>query len=462
MALRRVRQADYRRIFFEFSGPGKRETICVTLSPPYVRLHRFDEPLPKALPRPPRFAAVLKARLEGARLVHQEQLGQERIVRWEFHKGGEILFLDAKLWANAANLILSSKSGCIIDAFSRRPNRQEIPGACWPPQELFVEKKREDLRDGAATIQKKQWEIRSLPGKGDWNSRVAQYFQKLEENDDAKSRRREWTTHIQKHLKALELRQAKLEASASTDQSQEGYWAGLILANQHKIHRGDQEVEVTDWQNPDAILCIPLNPALNAVANAEHYFDKQRRREGALARLQEEREVLEAEHRHWSHLAQRLVEGSLEAPFDAPPHQQEKRASKVGEKPLPGLWITKPPYLFIVGRNAKESDEILRRWARGNDLWFHVRDYAGSHVFLRGMRGKSIPLEIMLDAGTLAMRHSKAKNLSSADLYCTAVKNLRRVKGGKAGSVIPTHEKNLRITMDEKRLKRLLHNSNQN
>ena len=54
------------------------------------------------------------------------------------------------------------------------------------------------------------------------------------------------------------------------------------------------------------------------------------------------------------------------------------------------------------------------------------------------------------------MHYSKAKANKKASLYYTHVKYLRRVKDGKQGLVIPTQEKNLDITLDEKRVKQLL------
>ena len=54
----------------------------------------------------------------------------------------------------------------------------------------------------------------------------------------------------------------------------------------------------------------------------------------------------------------------------------------------------------------------------------HTRDYPGGHVFIRPPKGKSPPLEILLDAGNLALSYSKAPG--TADMYYTQVKYLRR------------------------------------
>jgi predicted ribosome quality control (RQC) complex YloA/Tae2 family protein len=93
---------------------------------------------------------------------------------------------------------------------------------------------------------------------------------------------------------------------------------------------------------------------------------------------------------------------------------------------------------------------------RGSDLWLHTRDVPGGFVFIRAIRGKSFPLETLLDAGNLAVWFSKAKGSPVTELYTTPVKYLKRAKDGPLGLVVPTQEKNLTIRLDRARLDRLL------
>jgi predicted ribosome quality control (RQC) complex YloA/Tae2 family protein len=125
------------------------------------------------------------------------------------------------------------------------------------------------------------------------------------------------------------------------------------------------------------------------------------------------------------------------------------------QKARPGLSFTSGDWLIMIGRDAAENDQLLRRHVKGNDLWLHVRDWAGSYVFIKNHPGKSVPLEVLLDAGNLALFYSKGRNNKKGDLYYTQVKFLRRAKNGPKGLVIPTQEKNLSITLEEARLKRL-------
>jgi predicted ribosome quality control (RQC) complex YloA/Tae2 family protein len=121
----------------------------------------------------------------------------------------------------------------------------------------------------------------------------------------------------------------------------------------------------------------------------------------------------------------------------------------------PGLSFRRKNWLIIVGRDASENDALLRRHVKGNDLWLHARDYPGSYVFIKQQAGKTVPLDILLDAGNLAVFYSKGRNSGEGDLFYTQVKYLRRAKDGPKGLVIPTQEKNLHVKVESARLKEL-------
>ena len=112
-------------------------------------------------------------------------------------------------------------------------------------------------------------------------------------------------------------------------------------------------------------------------------------------------------------------------------------------------------FSILVGRSARENDELLRKHMRGNDLWLHARDFPGAYVFIKAVKGKSVPLDTLLDAGNLALFYSKGKASGKGDLYYTHVKYLKRPKEGKKGLVLPTQEKNLSVVLDMARIRKL-------
>jgi predicted ribosome quality control (RQC) complex YloA/Tae2 family protein len=449
--LGKVRQPDYRRVIFQFTGPRHYPAVAIVLVAPFVRIHTLDTAsgLPASLPRPPRFAAVLKSRIEGARFLSLSQLGRDRIVRFTFESGGRTMHLDAKLWGGGANLVLSDYTGVIIDTFSRRPLRKESPGENWPPPGIGV------VNPGQVPAE--TYQLRELPGEGSWNERLEIHYRNEEERYAATHRTDLWKAHLGRRRLALELREDSIKRGMAEfqRQSRDGHWADIIMAHLHEISKGMKELEAEDWENPDTRVIIPLNPKITPIENAQAFYNRQKRAQRALLRLEED---LEAVRR--SRLDLEVQQNRLEAgETDHPPLNSDPPVSRGGEHSPqashPGLWITRGNFIIAVGRNATESETLLRQWARGNDHWLHVRDWPGGHVFIRAPRGKSVPLDVLLDAGNLALSYSKARSSGKADVYHTLVKHLRRPGDGKPGTVLPTHEKNLHIILDTQRLENL-------
>jgi predicted ribosome quality control (RQC) complex YloA/Tae2 family protein len=65
---------------------------------------------------------------------------------------------------------------------------------------------------------------------------------------------------------------------------------------------------------------------------------------------------------------------------------------------------------ILVGRTARDNDELTFRVASQRDFWLHVAGTSGSHVIVRNPEGlPSLPRETVRYAATLAARHSKAR-----------------------------------------------------
>jgi predicted ribosome quality control (RQC) complex YloA/Tae2 family protein len=204
------------------------------------------------------------------------------------------------------------------------------------------------------------------------------------------------------------------------------------------------------------MIRIEVDRKKSAAENAAVYYGQYRKARSGLADVQAEIAGTEAKiARRKEQLAELLAETN-------PLRLQKLINDKAGQIPAknvdrkrPGLTFRRGEWLLIVGRDAKENDELLRRHVKGNDLWLHVRDFAGSYVFIKQRSGKTVPLPVLLDAANLALFYSKGRNAGKGELFYTQVKHLRRAKNGPKGLVLPTQEKNLSVTLDNRRLKEL-------
>lgn len=84
----------------------------------------------------------------------------------------------------------------------------------------------------------------------------------------------------------------------------------------------------------------------------------------------------------------------------------------------------------MVGRNNIENDYLTLKYANKSDIWFHVKDFHGSHTILKILKLPSdtsnildsIPYELLYKAAKIAVEHSKAKNSSNVPVDFCEVK----------------------------------------
>jgi predicted ribosome quality control (RQC) complex YloA/Tae2 family protein len=99
---------------------------------------------------------------------------------------------------------------------------------------------------------------------------------------------------------------------------------------------------------------------------------------------------------------------------------------------------------------------LTTRLARGNDLFFHLEGYPGSHVVLRTEGRTDPPPKSILDACELAVHYSKMKNADRADVHMAPIKNVKKPKGAKPGLVYVRSGKTVHLKRDPKRLQNIL------
>ena len=103
-------------------------------------------------------------------------------------------------------------------------------------------------------------------------------------------------------------------------------------------------------------------------------------------------------------------------------------------------------YTILVGRNNKENDYLTLKYANKSDIWFHTKDFHGSHTILKIDNNLPYPNEtILIEVAKLAAKHSKAKNSSSVPVDYCEVKYVKKPSGARPGMVIYTDYKTIYI-----------------
>ncbi len=453
--IQKIRQPDYKTLILDLYKPKERFPLLISMKQGKVRLHRFTGKIKSRIPLQ-RFAQLLRSRVNGGRIIDAFQLKGERIVLLKILRAEVTTHLYIRLWGGNPNILATDKNGVILDAFFRRPKKGEVSGNIYKPEDQINETSKELGKE-------RSFNIRNWQGEKSFNAFIEKYYTSLEEEEEYGELSKKIKRHIQAALSQIDSSIESIEEKISEHNSFETYreQAELLKAHLYEIHPGMEEITVENYYNNNEEMVIKLDPRLSPSQNAEKLFKKYKKGKSGEENIRQELDNLKSRRAALIHDLDRLFDPEINLK-SALEHLREYAESiksspgkRVTEK-IPGLQFVSGDFTILVGRTAAENDTLLRKYIKGNDYWLHTRDFPGGYVFIKYKRGKSIPLETLLDAGNLALFFSKGKKNGHGELYYTQAKYLRRAKNGKKGLVLPTQEKNLSITLDKKRLDKLM------
>lgn len=226
----------------------------------------------------------------------------------------------------------------------------------------------------------------------------------------------------------------------------------MILAYQHSIEPGQRALVI-----PELELTIPLDPELTPLENAQRAFKQYQKGRDAGAVVPG---LLEAARHDLEYLDQiavhaalatdpaalaavradlREATGQAQGKVQKKSKGQDKRAQggKTG-KAKPGVSPMRvragDGTEIVIGRSARQNDAVTFQMASPQDIWLHARQIPGAHVILR-TGGRPPSKEALLQAAALAAANSQGRGATTVPVDYTAVRNVRRIKGGKPGLV---------------------------
>jgi predicted ribosome quality control (RQC) complex YloA/Tae2 family protein len=224
----------------------------------------------------------------------------------------------------------------------------------------------------------------------------------------------------------------------------------MILAYAHAIQRGQDHLEAPyDPQGPP--LEIDLDPDLSAVENAQAYFDRYERAKSAAADIPRLLKGARLELAYLDHLSTDLELASNRPEIDEVRSALTERghiSKKTGtgrQRGEPLRVIAADGTLILVGRSARQNDNITFRRAAPDDLWLHAVDYPGAHVIVRS-GGQEISERTLRRAAQLAARYSAGRNEAGVVVAYTERRHVRPIRGAGPGMVTYRHEQTLTVS----------------
>lgn len=412
------------------------------------------------------FVMTLRKNLGGARLLNISQDEGERVVRFAFASYDAVgdahdRTLIAQLTGRAANLLLLDAAGRIVDAL--RPPRgegQEMADIYQPPPR----------RSSSSSSEGRQTPPKSPPftqegaQHASLSAAADAYYRELEKTRVFDAR----AAGHRARLRALIEKQTKLRRNLEKDLTAHGD-AGehkrigdLLLANIANAERRGSRVRVTDYFAEGApVIELEIDEHATLQEEAARRFTrytkaKRAAREiaGRLAELTAELAALERRQQELDRVITARDEIALESFDEKKRGAKGPRASAAGSGGVQNTHRTKAQikaaesvagarryrssdgYEILVGRAAKDNDQLTFKVARAHDLWLHAADYPGSHVVVRNpARGADVPHRTVIEAAQLAAHFSQAKRDAKVSVHYTPRKFLSKPKGAAPGLV---------------------------
>ncbi|MBP5706600.1 MAG: DUF814 domain-containing protein, partial [Spirochaetales bacterium] len=289
------------------------------------------------------------------------------------------------------------------------------------------------------------------------NETVHRYFRNEIIKEQADRLRRVVTAAAAAECDSLEKTLSNLTKSA------EGYerylnYGELIKNYAYSIKNYCEQAIVTDY-NTNEQITIPMNPKLTVQQNMQAYFDKYKKAAEA-ARLAEDRKTML--RIKYDEIHSILTEAKNTDRLNILTKLRDrlniilgKQNRKAGEVTFGRKFILADGTAAFVSKNAKDADQLLKRVAKGNDYWFHIRDYAGSHAIVKNNNSGTIDPKAKIQAAHLALYFSQLRTdsnldaITDGDVYFTQIKYLRKPNTNTPGLVFPTQEKNIKVNFDK-------------
>lgn len=420
-----------RQFILGFGREKMAKSLLLSLQENFLRFHLFFGSSPK-IEHP--FAERIEKSLMGTVLFHLSLVNEDRILSMEFQRGKRSLFLQAEFFPRKPNLYLFDEQKNIIESLNPLTTGQIY---LLPPRPQ----------------QKKE-----LDPSSPLNSlEIQEYYANREMQANFVAQKQQIVLKVHKLLKRTQKQLKQRNEQLTVCQTWENvHHEGLLLqANLYQLQKGQTEITLMDWEDPSEEKTIPLNPEEPPADAVARRFRQSKKLKIGLEYAKVQILNLEKEEQKYKKLLEALERVCREEELFRLAPEAEKRQEPPSKesKSSPFREFTTASGLKIwVGKDGLKNEQLTFRFAKGSDFWLHAVGYPGAHVIIRGMKGKELDEDSLLDAVELALRYSKAKDKGASEVCFTQCKYVSRLKRKDSpGKVQISQHKILIGHLDEKR-----------
>ena len=252
--------------------------------------------------------------------------------------------------------------------------------------------------------------------------------------------RRIVATALDRNRKKYQLQEKQLKDTEKRDRYK--VYGELIHTYGYGLAEGAKELEALNYYTNEMIK-IPLDPMLDAKANAQKYFDKYNKLKRTYEALTDLTAETRAEIEHLESIATSLdialTEDDLvqikEELIEYGYIRRKRTDKKAKIKSKPFHYRSSDGYDIYVGKNNYQNEELTFKFATGNDWWFHAKGMPGSHVIVKS-GSNELPDRVFEEAGRLAGYYSKGRDNDKIEIDYLQKKNVKKPNGSAPGFVV--------------------------
>jgi predicted ribosome quality control (RQC) complex YloA/Tae2 family protein len=416
-------------------------SVDPALAPRLYLIARRVRELEKQALQSSSFVLALRKHLSGAALMAMTKDENDRIVRFSFKGSDEVgnileRTLVAQLTGRASNLLLLNEHGYIIDTLRSLHGEGQEAGEPYAPPAV----------QAAARTTKAVMERASFASLSE---AADNYYLELEAARAFDARAARERSRLNKEIAQRVKLKRHLEGDlkAHGDAEEHRRIGDLLLANVATAERRGSVIVITDYYAegaPQIELELDENSSLQEEAARRFArYTKARRASREIAErldvIERELKTLEAQREELESIIEARAPGALDA-FTAEPkregtRRQDQKKKQAEQVPGARRYTSSDGYEILVGRAARDNDNLTFRIARPHDLWLHAADYPGSHVIVRNPTRAEIPHRTLIEAAQFAAHFSQARNDTKVTVHYTQRKFLSKPKGSAPGLV---------------------------
>ena len=446
--IQKIQQPTRREFVFTLRNSGETRKLYINIDPQFFHVcfmtqANEEKRLIEIPQKPPMFCMLLRKYIENARVSKVNQPEFERILEFYIETYNELsekiyLCLAIELMGKHSNVVLYNYDtniiiGCAHNVGAEKSREREMAGGLpyvYPPkQNNFWYAAENSLSNLSGSV----------------NSNIDNYFADCIYGDKFRKLQEKYCQIVSKRLKRIQNSLAKMSKQRVSVEKADKYrlHGDLIMANLYNNSDFVPVITVFDYEN-NKNISVELDETKTLKENANRFYKLYNKAKTSNQKLFELTQGLNIEKDYLEQLLYSIktaenVSDLREVSQEVEP---EKAVSKDKKSAILPIEIKTDDYTIFIGKNNKQNDYIVSKLAKDDDMWFHTRDCAGSHVLLKADKKTD---ELILKCAKLAKENSSGAKSSKIGVIYTYAKYLKKPPKSNLGYVTYSHEKEIVI-----------------